>query len=388
MSKGIISYILLIIGSCFVQLRAQSVPILWNMERLRMMKVGTEGHLLKKSIQEHADAFLQLKPITVTDKSDCFSGDKHNYESVSIYFWQDSLNPNGPYIVKDGVVNPIYKKYDGRKLELLTERLMFLSLQLFLTSEEKYYDCFIKQLRCWFLDDSTYMKPNFNYAQIMIGHNSNYGAVHGIIDFYSSLRILESIRLVDYCHGIDADVMQGLKKWFRFFANWMETTNKKGKIIEMKSNISIAYYVILYNIYLFVGEILKAKGMQPVLNTLINSEIDEEGRQPAELKRSKAFFYSIYNLTHIFDYCILSKNCGLDVYENISKRVEKAVLFLYQFVGHREEFPYQEMSNWQINENALRHELNRMTLFSNSQFARKYHSEKPSPFFNINYILK
>src|SRR5678815_298813 len=61
-----------------------------------------------KEIRERADKALDYKVVTVMDKPFTPpSGDKHDYMSLSPYWWPDKSKPDGkPFIRKDGEVNP------------------------------------------------------------------------------------------------------------------------------------------------------------------------------------------------------------------------------------------------------------------------------------------
>jgi hypothetical protein len=62
---------------------------------------------LKKYILAEARWALKQAPLTVT-ASTCprSAGTKHDFYSEGDYWWPDSLNPDGPYIQRDGMTNP------------------------------------------------------------------------------------------------------------------------------------------------------------------------------------------------------------------------------------------------------------------------------------------
>ena len=72
-----------------------------------------------KVICEEADKQLDLPPLSVMNKEATPpSGDKHDYMSLSPYWWPDPSKSDGkPYIRKDGLVNPERSKYDLDALE-------------------------------------------------------------------------------------------------------------------------------------------------------------------------------------------------------------------------------------------------------------------------------
>src|SRR5262245_61327046 len=67
-----------------------------------------------KELCKDADKSLTLAPLAVTQKQPIApTGDKHDYMSLSPYWWPDPSKPAGlPYIRKDGEYNPERSKYD------------------------------------------------------------------------------------------------------------------------------------------------------------------------------------------------------------------------------------------------------------------------------------
>jgi len=65
------------------------------------------------SLIQDANKALTAPIVAVTDKKTLMppSGDKHDYFSLSPYWWPDSTKPSGlPYIRRDGVTNPESKR--------------------------------------------------------------------------------------------------------------------------------------------------------------------------------------------------------------------------------------------------------------------------------------
>src|SRR5437867_8489598 len=88
-----------------------------------------------KSIQGEADKALDLPPQSVTAKQPTApGGDKHDYMSLSPYWWPDPNKPDGvPYMRKDGLVNPERAKYDLDPLDKLTKAVDSLSIAYYMT---------------------------------------------------------------------------------------------------------------------------------------------------------------------------------------------------------------------------------------------------------------
>lgn len=119
------------------------------------------------------------------------------------------------------------------------------------------------------------------------------------------------------------------------------------KSLGMSIIISLAYDITIANMYLFAGKEKKAKEIVDKFNELrIERQILEDGSQPVELKRTKAFSYSLYNLSHIIDFCFLARYWYPNYYQEHRDRIDKAFSFLEQYVGNKKSFPFQQISDW------------------------------------------
>jgi len=60
-----------------------------------------------KRLRARADEAMTQGPWSVTfETSPAASGDPHDYFSEGPYWWPDPDNPDGPYIRRDGEINP------------------------------------------------------------------------------------------------------------------------------------------------------------------------------------------------------------------------------------------------------------------------------------------
>ena len=113
--------------------------------------------------------------------------------------------------------------------------------------------------------------------------------------------------------------------------------------------------------YLFSGKEKRAKEIVDEFADLrIEKQILDDGSQPAELKRTKAMSYSLYNLTHIIDMCYLARYWYPNYYQEHRDRIDKAFEFLGQYVDNPQVFPYQQISNWEGCQRNYYNQLNRL----------------------------
>src|SRR4051812_17692154 len=124
-----------------------------------------------REIREHADKALDFKLVTVTDKP--FTppgGDKHDYMSLSPYWWPDKSKPDGkPFIREDGEINPDRDKYDLPHMESMADAVEALGMGYYFYGDEKYAEKASQLMRAWFFAPETRMNPNCKYAQFIPG---------------------------------------------------------------------------------------------------------------------------------------------------------------------------------------------------------------------------
>ena len=136
---------------------------------------------LQEKILEQTAIDMESKPATVT----CFiaersAGTKHDFYSEGDYWWPDSLNPDGPYIRRDGETNPDNFVEHRHAMIRFSRIVGNLTSAYLLTGDRQYLDPVIKHLRAWFIDEETRMNPHLLYAQAIKGIATGRGI--GIID--------------------------------------------------------------------------------------------------------------------------------------------------------------------------------------------------------------
>lgn len=347
---------LLIIGITSTNAASFGNNLLWDVEELSELRAQGPQNALYQSIITQADKYVQSAPIAVTDKSVTRSGDRHNFEALSVYTWPNPEDPNGPYIVRDGEYNPEYKLYDLPRLNSLADRMRMLSKAFYLTADERYYTALCKQLDVWFINRRTRMNPHFEYNQFIPGRNNGKGNQYGIIDAYNFIDVIEAIYLTEEVSSIGRRRTKAMMRWFGSFAEWMMTSEMGIAESKVANNHGTAYDVTLFMMCHFAGNDAACNDITShFAERRINPQIEGDGRQPLELARTKAFFYSIFNLQHMVDFCVIQRRLGNDYLHNEGSKILSAIDYLQQFVGKESDFPYQEIGNWKEQEEELNH---------------------------------
>ncbi len=111
----------------------------------------------------------------------------------------------------------------------MSEAVATLTSAWLLTKDQVYADKALEHLNAWFVDESTFMKPNMLYAQAIFGKVTGRGI--GLIDAYHLVEVAQSVKRLEDKGGISQEHADRIKQWFSKFLNWM-TTHEYG-IAEM-----------------------------------------------------------------------------------------------------------------------------------------------------------
>ncbi len=330
---------------------AQSVLDADHLARVRQQLNHPAYARAYQALKQRADRDLSMQPPSVMDKDYVpSSGSKHDYVSLSRYFWPDPSKPDGlPYIIRDGVSNPELGKFDRNRLSAMAEAVYRLALTYYFSGEEQYAGKATELIRVWFLDKATAMNPNLRYAQHIPGVAE--GRCFGVIDAYSFVNMLDGVQLLEQSKSFTAKDSKRLKAWFSRFLQWLQTHPQAQQEGRQKNNHATAYDVQLAAYALYTGN---SKAFAEVLEQFpsrrIATQIEPDGRQPQELRRTLAFGYSQYNITHILDLMLMVKHRNMDFrpYCTVGDRsLFKAMDFLAPYMGKGvETWPYRQISGW------------------------------------------
>jgi len=367
-------------------------PRIWNLESLK--KARLENSTVKDNILKDADKLLSKKMASIVDKTKpAPSGDMHDYMSCGPYWWPDPANPTGPYIRKDGESNKDVLTQDKKNLGSLIYSVIQLSLAYNLTADEKYAVKAVDNLRIWFLNPATKMNPNVNYGQTIFGHLKGKGRGAGMIETYRFVELLDGVELLKKSPALSKTDLQDLKNWFTEYLNWMITSEVGNQEYKAKNNHGTAFDVQLTRVALFVGrEDIARKYINDFAERRIFNQIEPDGKQPAELARTKALHYSAFNITHLLDMCLIAKTLDIDLLKAKStdgRSIMKAIEFMAQYAGKpQSQFPYSQINEWDADRKLLIFQLYRVDkTLKKKTFKKYYETELNDSKRDYKYLL-
>jgi hypothetical protein len=295
-----------------------------------------------------ADSALRAPLVSVTDKKTLLppSGDRHDYFSLSPYWWPDPAKKDGlPYIRRDGETNPESKRdLDQPRVAALGWNLQSLALAYYFTGDEKYAARATAQIRRWFLDPATRMTPHLRFAQLVRGIDRERGS--GIIDTRWFIETVDAAGLLQGSRHWTAADQQELRKWFRGYLDWL-LASPNGRHEQVAKNNHGSWFAAQTATYaLFVGDSALARRIVEGAKPRIGWQIKPDGSQPIELERTRSMHYSGFNVEALSRVAEIGRSLGVDLWNYQAPEggsLRRAIDNLAKYTGTDAKWPGQQI---------------------------------------------
>jgi alginate lyase len=306
--------------------------------------------VLKQSVLKEAAWALQQLPETVTAAFSVRSaGGRHDFFSEGDYWWPNPASADSPYIQRDGVTNP-HNFVAHRQAMIRFSRIVgALASAYILTKDEKYARHAVLHCSAWFVDTATRMNPNLLFAQAIKGRVTGRGI--GIIDTIHLMEVVQGLSVFRSATNAYQDQIERIKSWFESYLNWL-TTHPYGKDEMNAANNHGTCWVMQ------VAAFAKFTGNKELLDfctdryktVLLPGQMAPNGSFPLELKRTKPFGYSIFNLDAMTTICQLlsATDNNLWSYEAPGgQSIKKGISWLYPYLEDKKKWPFkQDVMYW------------------------------------------
>lgn len=266
-----------------------------------------------RQLQHQADKALSQPDPSVMDKGLIPpSGSRHDYLSLSAYWWPDARQKTGlPWIRRDGEVNPDTKndQTDGVRLARFSADVQALALAWFFSGDTRYASKAQSMIRHWFIDPARRMNPNLNYAQGIPGRTA--GRHDGVLDGrYFATRMVDALILLRQSPGWRNSDEAALHRWFSDYLSWLQTSKLAQQERNAPNNHGSWYSVQVAGIAAYLDNRAVIADMTALAKSKIDGQIEREGTQPLELARTRSFHYSFFNLQALTAMAALASQRG------------------------------------------------------------------------------
>ncbi len=284
-----------------------------------------------------ADSYLNDKPITITaSHSSRSAGGLHDFFSEGDYWWPDPKNPDAPYIQRDGMTNPDNFVDHRKALMRFSVEVPALAAAWKITHDKRYADRAALHLRAWFIDDASRMNPDLQYAQAIHGRYTGRGI--GIID---TIHLVEVARAVEVlAPALPPRDLADIKKWFADYTTWMMTSANGIAERNATNNHSTCWTMQVAAFAHLTGDAKTlAYATDRFKAVLLPGQEAADGSFPQEMKRTKPYGYSLFNLEA---FSTLAQILSLWDFELPDGRgMRKAVAFMAPFIGDKSKWPFK-----------------------------------------------
>lgn len=307
---------------------------------------------LRKSILTKAAWALRQSPVTVTaNRAQRSAGGLHDFFSEGDYWWPDPANPDGAYIQRDGMTNPENFVAHRQAMIRFSEIVGSLAAAYKITGRKKYAEKALEHCDAWLMDTATRMTPHLLYAQAIKGRVTGRGI--GIIDAIHLMEVVKGLEVIEKrMPRMSVKRRQAYRQWFAQYLQWV-TTHAYG-LDEMKAANNHGTCWVM-QVAVFAGytgnDSLRAMCSQRFKEVLLPSQMAADGSFPLELKRTKPYGYSLFNLDAMATICQELSNTHDNLWQFTlpdGRSMEKAIQFLYPWVVNKSAWPYaKDVMYWE-----------------------------------------
>jgi hypothetical protein len=158
------------------------------------------------------------------------------------------------------------------------------------------------------------------------------------------MEVAQSVRILGQAHLIPAEDLAEIKHWFALFTEWL-TTSDFGKTEMMHPNNHSTCWNMQTAVYARLAGDSSIVEMcrHHYLTRLLPQQMAEDGSFPLELKRTKPYGYSLFNLDAMVMNCLVLSDATHDLWTyktTDGKSIRKALAYMAPYVKDKTTWPF------------------------------------------------
>jgi len=297
---------------------------------------------VKEQVMKDAAWAMTQQPVTVTAQSSPRSaGTQHDFFSEGDYWWPNPASADSPYVQRDGMTNPDNFVSHRQAMIRFSRIIGALASAYKITGDKKYVTQALLHCKAWFTDTATRMNPHLLYAQAIKGKVTGRGI--GIIDTIHLMEVVMGLLAMEQSAAMDKNALAGIRNWFAEYLQWL-TTHTYGKDEMNAANNHGTCWVMQTGVFaIFTGNIKLQQFCRDRYKTvLLPGQMAADGSFPLEMKRTKPYGYSIFNLDAMTTICqsLSTPADNLWNYQTPDGRsMQKGIAYLYPYVADKNKWP-------------------------------------------------
>ena len=300
---------------------------------------------LQETVLRQAQSDLNEKPVTITAyPAERSEGTLHDFFSEGDYWWPDPENPGGAYIRRDGETNPDNFVAHRHCMIRFSQIVGNLASAYLLTGDKTYADAVQAHVRAWFIDPDTRMNPHLLYAQAIHGVTPGRGI--GIIDTIHLIEVAQSLLRLQETGALPDEVLEGARQWFATYLQWLKTHPNGIQEMNATNNHGTCWAFQAAAFAKFVGDRETLAFCADRFKTVfLAKQMADDGSFPLELKRTKPYGYSLFNLDAMAGLCQILSTPEDDLWSYTTPEghnMGKALDFILPYVLDKSAWPYGE----------------------------------------------
>ena len=298
--------------------------------------------ILKQHILKEAAWALTQQPETVTAAfSSRSAGGKHDFFSEGDYWWPDTANPDSPYVQRDGLTNPGNFVAHRKAMIRFSRVVGALASAYIITGDKKYATHAMLHCHAWFIDTATLMNPNLLFAQAIKGRATGRGI--GIIDTIHFMEVVQGLIVFEKARAASTADIERCKQWFEDYLNWLATHAYGKAEMNAANNHGTCWVMQVAAFAKFTGNLKMMEFCsERYKSTLLPGQMGVDGSFPLELRRTKPYGYSIFNLDAMTMICqiLTTGTDDLWAYETTAgQSVKKGISYLVPYIKNKKDWP-------------------------------------------------